>query len=328
MSHLLESMFSVKETPWHNLGNVVREAPNAAEAIRLAGLDWDVLEAPIFLKMNMDKDDLTKVTTHKALYRSTDKEQLGVVSNDFHPLQNIKAFNFFDPFLQKGEATLETAGSLRKGKTVWVLAHMNRQPIDVGSGDLVRKFFLLSNGHDGSMALRIGFTPIRVVCANTLRLATDNNDSHLIRIFHSKNIQKNLDAVQGIVNMADAKFEATAEQYRALASADDVVAEDIKKYVSLVFEIKAKPEETKEDGERRELRAKRMVEDITRLFETGKGSDLKSAKGTWWGLYNSVTEYLTYEKGRNNETRLNQLWFGDNTRINKRAFEMAVKIGV
>ena len=325
MSHQVEQMFSVAETPWHNLGNVVREAPDAAAAIRLAGLDWDVLEKPVF-GQNPD-GTFTKVESHKLLTRSTDNEQLGVVSQDFHVLQNIKAFNFFDPFLQSGNAKLETAGSLRKGKTIWVLAHMNRAPIDVGGGDLVRKFFLLSNGHDGSMALKIGFTPIRVVCANTLRMAEENNGSALIRIFHNKNIQQNLDKVGEIVDMANAKFEATAEQYRALAN-EGVEAADIQKYVTVVFDLKAKEDETTEDTERRQVREQRIITDITRLFETGRGSDLKAAKGTWWGLYNSVTEYLTYEKGRTNETRLNQLWFGDNTRVNKKAFEYAMKAAV
>jgi phage/plasmid-like protein (TIGR03299 family) len=325
MSHQVEQMFSVSETPWHGLGNIVREAPDAAAAIRLAGLDWDVMENPVFGQ----KPDgtYTKIDSHKLLTRSTDNEQLGVVSQDFHVLQNIKAFNFFDPFLKTGDASLETAGSLRKGKTIWVLAHMNRAPIDVGGGDLVRKFFLLSNGHDGSMALKVGFTPIRVVCANTLRMAEENNGSALIRIFHTNKIQENLDKVGEIVNMANAKFEATAEQYRALVN-EGVEAADIKNYVQVVFDLQAKKDETAEDAARRALRQERIVQDITRLFETGKGSDLKAANGTWWGLYNSVTEYLTYEKGRTNETRLNQLWFGENTRVNKKAFEYAVKAAV
>jgi phage/plasmid-like protein (TIGR03299 family) len=325
MSHQVEQMFSVAETPWHNLGNVVREAPDAAAAIRLAGLDWDVLENPVF---GLAADGTYKpITSHKLLTRSTDGEQLGVVSQDFGVLQNIKAFNFFDPFLKSGEASLETAGSLRKGKTIWVLAHMNRNPLDVGNGDLVRKFFLLSNGHDGSMSLRIGFTPIRVVCCNTLDMAINNNDSKLIRIFHTRKIQENLDKVRDIVNMADAKFEATAEQYRALAMAD-VEPDDIAKFVKVVFSAPAKENETSEEAQRREIREKKMIEDITRLFETGRGSDLKAANGTWWGLYNSATEYLTYEKGRTNETRLNQLWFGDNKRVSKRAFEYAMKAAV
>lgn len=317
MAHLVQSMFSVKETPWHKLGRIVSEAPNAEQAIKLAGLDWQVQEQPIYRQV--EEGAFEQIESHKALYRSDNGFQLSVVGSGYTPLQNEKAFSFFNPFVESGEASFETAGSLRAGKTVWILAKLNKTPIEVGKGDEVAKFLLLSNSHDGTMAVRTGFTPIRVVCANTLAMSHDTtySASKLIRFSHSSKVAERLDQIRDIVKAADAKFEATAEQYRALSKAD-VNQKDLEKYVNIVFDFKSV------DEQRREIARQKAVQNIQRLFETGYGSDLKSHKGTYWGLYNAVTQYLSYEKGRD-ESRLNSLWFGDSAIINAKAFQAAVK---
>lgn len=313
MAHQVEQMFSVKQTPWHGLGRIVQEAPDAAAAIKLADLDWRVKSSPLYRELN---GDVSALESHKLLFREDTGAQLGVVGQGYTPLQNSEAFDFFNPFVESGLASFETAGSLREGKTVWVLAHLNKAPIEIGKGDAVEKFLLLSNGHDGTMAVRVGFTPIRVVCANTLAMAHEGKSS-LLRIFHSEKVHERLEKVQEIVNAADAKFEATAEQYRAL-SKKDVDQKALKKYVNLVF----RP--ISELAERKELAMEEMEQNIIRLFETGMGQDLKGAKGTYWGLYNAVTEYLAYEKGNSEASRLNNLWFGQNKNLNARALEEAL----
>jgi phage/plasmid-like protein (TIGR03299 family) len=316
MAHLVEQMFSVKETPWHRLGHIVNQAPTAAEAIKLAGLNWKVNEASI---SRNDGSQPEVIDSHKLLFRDDNGKQLGIVGRDYTPLQNEKAFEFFNPFIESGLASFETAGSLREGKTVWVLAKLNKDPIVIGKDDLVNKYLLLSNGHDGLTAVRVGFTPIRVVCANTLAMSVNAKESKLIRVIHSQHVNTRLDKIQEIVNAADAKFQATAEQYQALAKAD-VNQEDLKKYVELVFVSKATTDE------RRKLANDRMVQDIQRLFETGYGQDLKGAKGTYWGLYNAVTQYLSYEKGLSEDSRLNSLWFGQNKNLNDLALKTAVEM--
>ncbi len=318
MAHQVENMFSVKETPWHKLGVIVNEAPTAAEAIKMAGLNWQALTQPIYRK---DGEEFKIVTTHKALVRNTDGKQLSVVGTKFEPLQNDKAFEFFNPFIESGLASFETAGSLREGRTIWILARLNKAPIDVGSGDVVNKYLLLSNSHDGTMAIRTGFTPVRVVCANTLALTTQGNDSQLLRIRHTANLHDRLDNVQKIVNAADAKFEATAEQYRALTK-KDVDQKSLEKYVEIVFGIKGMNEQ------RREIAKQNAVRSIQSLFETGRGMDLKAANGTYWGLYNAVTEYLSYDKGRDESSRLNSLWFGASRIQNDIALKTALEMVV
>ena len=312
MAHLMESMFSVRQTPWHGLGKIVTDAPSAEEAIKLAGLDWKVLEQQVY---NYNGDQHQRIPNYKALTRSDNGKVLSIMKDKYHPLQNEDAFKFFNPFIDSGLASFETAGSLKDGKIVWILATLNKAPIDVGGGDLIKKNLLISNSHDGSLAVRVGFTPIRVVCNNTLTLAHSDAGSQLVRIRHSSKVLENLQDLQEVVNAIDAKFEATAEQYKHLAGRQ-INKTDLEKYINIVFELR--------DGTNRDqVRAKKMQETIIRLFETGSGQDMKSAKGTYWGAYNAVTEYLTHEAGKSDEGRLYSNWFSQNSRKNEFAFETA-----
>src|SRR4029077_19321005 len=154
---------------------------------------------------------------HRAVRRTSDSKVLGVVGPRYAPLQNMDAFAWFQPCLDTREAALHTAGSLRGGRRIWVLAKLNRDPLVIAEGDEIEKFVLLSHGHDGSLAVRAGFTPIRVVCQNTLSMAHGSDASKLIRVKHTKDVLQNLANIREIMNLANAEFESTAEQYRRLA---------------------------------------------------------------------------------------------------------------
>lgn len=313
MSHEVEQMFFVGATPWHGLGRRVQPGVSTEDAIRCAGLDWRVGTKPL---VTVDGDEVPAVAT----YRESDGKILGVVGPEYRPLQNAAAFRFFDPFVTSGEASYETAGSLRGGKRVWILAKINRAPSVVvpKADDKIEKFVLLSNSHDGSLAVRVGFTPIRVVCSNTLALAHGNEASKLIRIRHRSNVLANLEAVREVMNVADAQFEATAEQYRRLA-AREINAEDLKKYVDLVFTSPKVDESARPEHHR-------ILSKIVPLFETGRGNDLPGVRGTLWAAYNGVTEYLAYERGRSQDTRLDSLWFGEAANLNRRALDVAIQM--
>lgn len=324
MAHNLEikngkaQIFSVREVPWHKLGKIVEEAPTVADAIKLAGLDWKVIEKQIhYYNEDFGNDGFRRIEGYKSLIRSSDEKVLSVMKDTYTVLQNADAFDFFSPFVEAQEASLETAGSLREGKLIWVMAKLNRAPIEVGKGDEVNKFLLLSNSHDGTMAVMVGFSPVRVVCNNTLTASHNNSRSRLIKLRHSKGVNNRLDNVQEIINAIDAKFEATAEQYKYLAS-KVINQEQFKNFVNIVFKLNDKGDE------REKQRAKKMQETITRLFENGAGQHLKSAKGTRWGAYNAVTEYLTHEYGNSEETRLNSNWFGSSANINEEAFDTLI----
>lgn len=321
MSHNVENMFSVREVPWHKLGKIVSEAPNAQDAIKLAGLDWEVKRQQIHIDISQEqgRPHFVSVPKKQALVRSTDNRVLAVIGSGYTPLQNKDAFGFFDKFILSGDASFETAGSLRGGEIVWILAKLNRVPIEVGKGDQVSKYLLLSNSHNGTMAVRTGFTPVRVVCNNTLTMSHESRNSKLIRIHHSSKVKENVDNLAEIVNAMDAKFEATAEQYKFLASRK-INKKDLNNYIDIIFELR--PEGT----EREQMRAAKMREIISGLFENGAGAHLKSAKGTAWGAYNAVTEYLTHMGGKDESVRLHANWFGGLNKKNDEALSEITRI--
>lgn len=313
MAHEIESLFWYKQAPWHGLGTRVDEALTAEEAIKKAGLEWEVRLVPL-----MTATDHLAVPMSKAVVRATDNSVLGVVGNAYRPLQNSEAFSFFDPFIQSGGVRFETAGSLRNGQRVWILAAINRKDAEIVEGDAIKKFILLSNGHDGTLSLRIGFTPVRVVCANTLRLSLENSESAFLRIRHNVNVVSSMNEIQEVINLADESFEATATQYRRLA-AHGVNTADLEKYVREVFDVK---EDITSDKSK-------VVQEITELFDGGRGTEIPGVRGTMWGAYNAVAEFLQYQYGNDKTTddsRLNQLWYGQNGNRNQRALNVALKL--
>jgi phage/plasmid-like protein (TIGR03299 family) len=233
----------------------------------------------------------------------------------YKPLQNKNAFDFFNPFIDSGAATIETAGSLMQGKRVWVQAKITSDVDVVKGNDIIERYILLSNSHDGTMAVRAGFTPQRVVCQNTLTMAHHNGESQLIRIKHGQNVEQNVAAVSQIMNLANNSFETTLEQYRMLAN-KEINAKDLEKFVKLVFKL----DEDKENS------GKRLMNNIIPLFEQGRGNDMAEIKGTYWAAYNSISEYLQYEKGTDSEARLNNLWFGTSKTTLENALAIAVKM--
>ena len=193
---------------------------------------------------------------HRAVRRASDNKVLGVVGPRFHVLQNKDAFGWFTPFLEAKEAALHTAGSLKNGSRIWVLAKLNRDPLVIAEGDEVEKFVLLSHGHDGSLAVRAGFTPVRVVCANTLSMAHGSDASKLIRVKHTRDVLENLANVREVMAAANAEFEATAEQYRMLAR-KSINQADLRRYVKKVFKVA--------DDQESSTRLKNIMEGIVGL---------------------------------------------------------------
>ena len=310
MSAMVEKMMFVGATPWHGEGTQLDENPSISEAITAAGLDWEV-----GLKDLVTTDG--QPVPARATYRKTDNSVLGVVGPRYQPLQNQDAFDWFQPFLDAGECQLHTAGSLCMGQKVWVLAQLNRENSEIVSGDEVSKFILLSNSHDGTTAIRVGYTPIRVVCVNTLSMAHKNSDSKLIRIRHTRSSKNNLENVRDIMDNINAQFEATAEQFRFLASRNFNQA-DIRQYVKVMLDIKNVQDEDIK------TRTRNIMDEILALVEGPKQS-ATNVRGTWWAAYNGYNEYLNYTKGRTVSNRLDSLWFGQNGNDNSRALQTAME---
>jgi phage/plasmid-like protein (TIGR03299 family) len=155
---------------WHGLGTVVSEAQTSADALRIAGLDWDVTLTP--LAAIMPDGTHQPVGTHRATWRTDTGKALGAVGKRYTPLQNREAFGWMDEVVGADNplALWHTCGSLKGGRKVWMLAKLPGT-IEVTSRDVLEKYVLITNSHDGTGAVRLFPTSVRVVCANTLRLA-------------------------------------------------------------------------------------------------------------------------------------------------------------
>lgn len=313
----------IGQKPWHGLGQEVDSSmsKDIPAFITAAGLDWQVEGQQLMVAATNELMDMYAIKRKmpdgslKLLTRSR------AVGKNYHFLQNIDAFKWFEPFLQAGEADLNTAGALFGGSRIWVLAKLNRDPIEVVPNDIVEKYILLSHSHDGSLAVRVGFTPVRVCCANTLAAAHGAEASKLIRMRHSKSLADNMKNVRETMNLANQEFEATAQQYKLLAN-KYINKEDIEKYIKRVFEIDMDLKiSTRQDN---------IINRIAGLVETGRGNDMAGVRGTWWAGFNAITEYLTWyyakpAKGEDKpDSRLDALWFGKHQKTNERALSIAV----
>ena len=201
MAANVETMFSTREKPWHGLGTIVEEAPTSAEALRLAGLDWKVNQSAIFTSAG-------KVEGYRANVRSTDQAVLGVVTDRYKVIQNTDAFAFTDELLGEG-VKYETAGSLQGGRKVWLLARLPREYII--SGERISPYLVFSNTHDGSGAVRVAITPVRVVCNNTLNLALESA-SRSFSMIHTGDIKGKILEAKQTLFMADTYIENLGQE--------------------------------------------------------------------------------------------------------------------
>lgn len=313
MAHEFESGFFVAQPAWHNLGNLIKTAPTVQEGIIQANLQWSVETKPLYMADG-------RPVTHRAVVREDNNKVLGVVGPNWTPLQNLDAFDFFNDFIDSKEVSLESAGSLREGKIVWVLAKINRAVGEVISGDPIERYFLLSNGHDGKRAVSMGFTDVRVVCKNTLEMADSSANSKLIRVIHSKQIKQNVKTIQDVVRMSEERFSADLEKMRALTR-KGINQEDVKKFVNYVFFNNQDLKSTRANNKFSLITSK-----IEELIEVGMGADITGVKGTKYGLYNAATEYLTHHIHQDDDKRVSMMWFGKSKEQNKSALEYLLAV--
>jgi len=346
MAANVETMFYQGQEPWHGLGTKIPDGKKLSidEALVASGLNWLVYKRPLITvkkaqeqareivakimsrSEDVDIDTLIEEiqanVDHVAIERDTDEQKLGVVGSGYEPLQNHEGFQTFQPFLDANECTLHTAGSLDCGKKVWVLAEINKVQMEILPNDNVSRFVLLSNSFDGTSAVRVGYTPIRVVCANTLAMA--HSCSQLIRIRHSKGMLPTLEQVRDTMCLANQNFEATAEQYRYLATRAIANQNDLRQYVKVCLDLDIPDDELK-------TRGSNLIDKVMHLCVAGTGIMDTPAEGTWWGAYNGITEFWNHEQGSKENTlksrnnRLRNVWF---QKVSKSvdALELATKM--
>jgi phage/plasmid-like protein (TIGR03299 family) len=240
-------------------------------------------------------------------------------------LQNREVFTFFDPVIQTGKVNYDTAGALGAGERVWVLAKVEGEILVKGI-DKVDKYLLLSSGHDGRTALQIRFTPVRVVCQNTLSMALDYG-SDLFKIYHNPNMPRRIDTAQEAVKKILGYYDDIAKQFDRFAS-KQLDGKLLSTYLGTVFPF---PKRKRGQSDRKYEDAVARINDLRqtgeRLFVEGEGNNVPLIKSTLWAAYNGVTEMVDHHWGYQDRwQRLNWLWFGEGERTKHRAYDEAQKM--
>jgi phage/plasmid-like protein (TIGR03299 family) len=356
MAHEIENMAYVGATPWHELGDKY-DVITVENALRAAGLDWSVRCEALVLASDTascDSLDECRAIPARAVIRSTDGKVLGVVGMDYRPVQNAEKLSIIAPLVASGAAHIETAGSLRGGSRVWLLANMGLEG-EVTRGDAIKQRLLVCGAHDGSMAVRVQECAERVVCRNTLTIALGEGGRGVV-IRHTRNAGERVKQVADVVATAQRNFAASLESYRFLASRK-VTDDATRAYVKAVFAQRgAKPASapksapvaassavdaasvfpgmfglSEHGGRKTSLTADdvmpdtagdRVADRVMQLVDGGRGAEM--ARGTAWGAYNAVTEYLTHLRGSDADTRLDSNWFGNGAALNHKALELAL----
>jgi phage/plasmid-like protein (TIGR03299 family) len=315
MAHEIETMMYSGEVPWHGLGTYVgAQNIDSATALQESGLDWSVTKTPIFATDGMG--GRFPIKSHVAVRRNTDDAILGVVGAKYSPLQNLEAFAFMDTLVEDGSMRYHTAGSLRGGQRVWLLGQIGSN--EILPNDRVDQFIMLYNAHDGSSALRVLWTEVRVVCANTARMALGSSKAaEGVSIRHTRNMQVKVGEAARVLGLAKQASDRSADFHRRLTEIKMGTAEWLKFIDSLI------PDKAEGDGFN--TRRENIKGELTALFEGGIGTDIAGVKGTAWGAYNAITEFTTHHstvKSHKDGLRFENIMFGAGAGLNSRAVQL------
>lgn len=303
MAHNVETMAYYGATPWHGLGKKVDHLMTAVEVIAEAGLDWTVSKEKVFALVDGKK---VFIPGKYATIRNTDKRPLGVVGASYTPVQNAEATAFMDTLTGTGKAKYETAGSLQHGRIIWVMAKVPNG----GGVDPIDQYLVFSTSHDATMPVQIKATPVRVVCNNTLNAAL-HGAGNVFRVRHTTNVADRMKEAERVFAGTLKYFGKTVEVFNKMKDAK-VSDEKMVKIIEKVFAL-----DNDDLSTRQENRLEKITTKIFELKETGAGTNLPGVKGTAWGAYNAITEYLdhftTVKGGKGisaEEKLLTSTWFG------------------
>lgn len=315
MAHELEfvngnaQMAYVGDVPWHGLGVKVPSDLTPEQMLDAAGLNWSVEKVPAYATIAGKQISIGQ----SALVRSSDDRILDVVSEDWNPVQNAEAFDFFNEFVAAGDMEMHTAGSLKQGQIVWGLAKV-KESFELFKGDQIDSYLLFSNFHKYGFSTDVRFTPIRVVCNNTLTLSLNSKVERMAKISHRKIFEPgNVKEMLGIATDKLAKYKEMA-QFLGSKKAKD---EDIVEYFCRIFPVTgANEKKTKEVSKNAQI--------AIDILHTQPGAEY--AEGTWWQPFNAVTYLTDHLAGRSADTRLTSSWYGSNKNLKTKALELAVEM--
>ena len=277
MPALVESMMYVREKPWHGLGTRVEEAPTSSDALRMAGLDWNVVQR------NIQVCGGAKIQNYKANIRDSDGAVLGVVSDRYKIVQNAEAFEFTDSLIG-GDVRYETAGSLNGGRKIWLLAKLPETEI---VGDKTEPYLCFTNTHDGSGAIRVCMTPIRIVCNNTLNLALCSA-RRAWSVRHTGDMASKMHEARVCLEMACAYIDELGQTADRLANTT-VSRDKLGEILDEMFPI------TEDSTDRGKQNIQKLKDDYMVCYFA---PDIMKFRGTAWGAVNAMSDMISHNAPR------------------------------
>lgn len=277
MPALVESMMYVREKPWHGLGIHVEEAPTSADALRMAGLDWNVVQR------NIQVCGGAKIKNYKANVRDSDGTVLGVVSDRYKIVQNAEAFEFTDSLIG-GEVRYETAGSLNGGRKIWLLARLPETEI---AGDKTEPYICFTNTHDGSGAIRVCMTPIRIVCNNTLNLAL-GYARRAWSVRHTGDMASKMHEARVCLEMASAYMNDLSQTADRLANTT-VTRDRLREILDEMFPV------TEDSTDREKQNIQKLKNEYMVCYFA---PDILKFRGTAWGAVNAMSDMISHNAPR------------------------------
>lgn len=314
MAHNIEmvdgkaQMAYVGETPWHGLGREVPADLTPEQMLDAAGINWEVEKIKAYAKVGGKNIDVGR----SALVRKSDNKILDIVSNDWNPVQNSEAFEFFNDFIAEGDMEMHTAGSLADGQIVWALAKV-KDGFDLFGGDEVESYLHFTNFHKYGFSTDVRFTPIRVVCNNTLTLSLNTKVERFVKISHRREF--NGDNVKLMLGIAQEKL-AKYKEMAAFLGTKRYTNENMVDYFKRVFPVAGGPDAKKELSKNAKV--------ALSVVDTQPGADF--ARGSFWQLFNTVTYTADHLMGRTQDSRLTSAWYGNGRNMKTRALETAIEM--
>lgn len=321
--------FSVKEKAWHGLGQIVRDYPTSAEALKFAGLDYEVVKQDIYTTgYNTDGQPMDfshRIKSHHATMRPDTGDVLGIVGKDYEIIQNRDAFSFFDAIVGGDGIQYETAGALGKGERIFITAKLPSY-IKVGKDDLIEQYLFLTTSHDGYGSITAAFTPVRIVCNNTLNAAL-RNQTNSIKIRHTANAKDRLEQahkVMGISNQLSGQLEEIFNNWTRVKITDP----ELQQLIQLAMVPNKEVLYNIQSGKLDELSTcfRNMCNGVYEYAMTSPTQQQETTKGNLFGAYNAITGYFQNVRHyKNDESKLKSLLYGGTAQMKaQKAFNLCM----
>ncbi len=289
-------------------------AVTSQEALSLAGLNWNVLQSPVYFK---NGDAMVVDNTMRVNYREDSKQSLGIVSDGYKVLQNRDAFQFLDSLIGVAEAMYVNAGSFKDGRKVYLQAKLpGNIRFDQDGADLGEKFLTFITSHDGSLPVSVMFTPVRIVCQNTLIQALHEN-TRKTSVRHTLNMAMGLEEARATIGILNNQFTLLEDLSKKMAGVT-FAEKDMAQLVSKAGLIPA--------ADAASTRAKNIIAEVTQSFLTGPGAKLPNARGTAWGAYNAVVDYVDHLRGSDAVKRAESSILGQGANVKEKALALLAGI--